>query len=84
LRPLPSVLPDVRQTCSLLVHKDFAVRFDANAYTVPPWAIGKQATVKADNRLVSIYLKVELNRSAEKATLHARLGECIVSHLIFQ
>ncbi len=60
LRPLPSALPDVRQTCSLLVHKDFGVRFDANVYTVPPWAIGKQATVKADNRLVSIYLKDKL------------------------
>jgi transposase len=60
LRPLPATLPDCRQTCSLLVHKDFAVRFDANVYTVPPWAIGKQATVKADNRLVSIYLKEKL------------------------
>ena len=60
LRPLPSSLPDVRQTCSLLVHKDFGVRFDANVYTVPPWAIGKQVTLKADNRLVSIYLKEKL------------------------
>jgi hypothetical protein len=60
LRPLPDSLPDCRQTCSLLVHKDFGVRFDANVYTVPPWAIGKQATVKADNRLVSIYLKDKL------------------------
>ena len=60
LRPLPASLPDVRQTCTLLVHKDFGVRFDANVYTVPPWAIGKQATLKADNRLVSIYLKDKL------------------------
>ena len=60
LRPLPTSLPDVRQTCTLLVHKDFGVRFDANVYTVPPWAIGKQATLKADNRLVSIYLKDKL------------------------
>jgi transposase len=60
LRPLPVSLPDVRQTCSLLVHKDFGVRFDANVYTVPPWAIGKQVTLKADNRLVSIYLKEKL------------------------
>ena len=60
LRPLPASLPDVRQTCSVLVHKDFGVRFDANVYTVPPWAIGKQVTLKADNRLVSIYLKEKL------------------------
>jgi len=60
LRPLPASLPDVRQTCSLLVHKDFGVRFDANVYTVPPWAIGKQVTLKADNRLVSISLKEKL------------------------
>jgi hypothetical protein len=42
------------------VHKDFGVRFDANVYTVPPWAIGKQVTLKADNLLVSIYLKEKL------------------------
>ena len=60
LRPLPVSLPDVGQTCSLLVHKDFGVRFDANVYTVPPWAIGKQVTLKADNRLVSIYLKEKM------------------------
>jgi len=60
LRPLPASLPDVRLTCSLLVHKDFGVRFDTNVYTVPPWAIGKQATLKVDNRLVSIYLKDKL------------------------
>jgi transposase len=57
LSPLVDLLPDCRETASLKVHKDFGVRFDANVYTVPPWAIGKQVTVKADNRLVSIYLK---------------------------
>lgn len=60
LRPLPELLPDCRETASLKVHKDFGVRFDANVYTVPPWAIGKQVTLKADNRLVSIYLKEKL------------------------
>jgi len=60
LHPLPDFLPDCRETASLKVHKDFGVRFDANVYTVPPWAIGKQVTLKADNRLVSVYLKEKL------------------------
>jgi len=60
LKPLTQVLPDCRYTCSLLVHKDFGIRFDANVYTVPPWAIGKHITLKADNRKVSIYLKEKL------------------------
>jgi hypothetical protein len=42
------------------VHKDFGVRFDTNVYSVPPWAIGKQVTLKADNSLISIYLKEKL------------------------
>jgi transposase len=57
LCPLPARLPDCRHTVSLLVHKDFAVRFDGNTYTVPPWAIGKTVTVKADTSQVSFYLK---------------------------
>jgi transposase len=57
LKPLPSLLPDVRQTQSLLVHKDFAIRFDGNTYTVPPWSIGNTVVVKADPAAVSIYLK---------------------------
>ncbi|WP_319549144.1 IS21 family transposase [Desulfogranum marinum] len=60
LRPLPEPLPDCRQTASLKVHKDFGVRFDTNVYSVPPWAIGKQVTLKADNSLISIYLKEKL------------------------
>jgi len=36
LQSLPEILPDCRHSCSLLVHKDFGVRFDANVYTVPP------------------------------------------------
>lgn len=55
MRPLPQLLPDCRETAHLLVHKDFAVRFDANAYSVPPWSLGKKVTLKADNRSVSIY-----------------------------
>jgi len=55
LRPLPSLLPDCRETKQLLVHKDFAVRFDGNCYTTPPWAIGKHITLKASQNTVSLY-----------------------------
>ena len=57
LNALPELLPDCRQVLSLKVHKDFAVRFDTNAYTVPPWTIGQKLTVKADTATVSIYHK---------------------------
>ena len=57
LRPLPDLLPDCRETATLKVHKDFAVRFDGNAYTTPPWAIGKQITLKADQNTVTIYCR---------------------------
>jgi transposase len=66
LRPRPDLLPDCRQVCSPLVHKDFAIRFDANAYTVPPWAIGKHVVLKADTARVSVYFKDRL------ITCHAR------------
>lgn len=55
LRPLPELLPDSRETETLRVYKDFAVRFDANTYTTPPWAIGKQVTLKADQQTVIIF-----------------------------
>jgi len=55
LRLLSDLLPDCRETVTLKVHKDFAVRFDGNAYTTPPWAIGKQATLKADQITVTIF-----------------------------
>jgi len=66
LRPLLDPLPDCRQVCSPLVHKDFAIRFDANAYTVPPWAIGKHVVLKADNSRIFVYFKDRL------ITCHAR------------
>ena len=56
LRPLPELVPDCRETCLVKVHKDFAVRFDGNTYTTPPWAIGKKVTIKADAFEVTIYL----------------------------
>jgi transposase len=54
---LPDPLPDLRETETLRVYKDFGIRFDANTYTVPPRLIGKQVTVKADRRTVTIYYK---------------------------
>jgi hypothetical protein len=55
LRSLPDSLPDCRETSRVFVHKDFAVRFDANAYTTPPWCIGKKLILKADKTTVTIY-----------------------------
>jgi transposase len=57
LNPLPELLPDCRETLTLKVHKDFSVRFDANAYTTPPWAIGKQVILKADQDTITILHK---------------------------
>jgi transposase len=57
LNPLLAALPDCREMMEVKVHKDFSVRFDGNTYTVPPWAIGKRVTLKADARTVTIYLK---------------------------
>ncbi len=47
--------PDCRYTCQALVHKDFAVRFDGNTYTVHPWTIGKTLTLKADSASVWLF-----------------------------
>ena len=55
LRPLPPLLPDCRESASLLVHQDFAVHFDDNTYTVPPWTIGRHLTIKADQATVTLY-----------------------------
>lgn len=49
--------PDCRDTEALKVHSDFSIRFDANNYTVPPWAIGKQVVAKADHHTITIYFK---------------------------
>ena len=57
MRSLPPFLPDCRDTASAKVYSDFSVRFDANHYTVPPWAIGRQITIKADTNTLSVYLK---------------------------
>lgn len=57
LRELPELMPEPYESYTLTVHKDFAVRFDANTYTVPPWAIGKKLTLKADQQRIWIYNK---------------------------
>ena len=57
MRPLPDLLPDCRDSDICRVYPDFSIRFDANAYTVPPWAIGKHVVAKADNYTLTIYLK---------------------------
>ncbi len=57
MRSLPTFLPDCRDTAPAKVYSDFSVRFDANHYTVPPWAIGRQVTIKADSNTLSVYLK---------------------------
>jgi len=60
LRPLPDLLPDTRESYSLTVHKDFAVKVDTNSYTTPPWTIGKKLTLKADQYTIWIYHKDKL------------------------
>ncbi len=57
MRPLPPFLPDCRDTASAKVYSDFSVRFDANNYTAPPWAIGRQVIVKANTKTLTVYLK---------------------------
>ena len=57
LKKLPDIEHDYREVHSLYVHKDFAVRFDHNTYTVPVWTIGKTAVLKADQEKVWIYYK---------------------------
>lgn len=57
LRAFPDPLPDFRETETLRVDKFFAIRFDANTYTVPPRLVSKQVTVKANSRTVTIYYK---------------------------
>jgi len=60
LKTLPETLPDVRETMTLLVHKDFSVKFDGNSYTTPPWVIGKQVIVKASITNVTIYYNLKV------------------------
>jgi len=69
LRSLPEHLSDCSETGSVYVHRDFAVRFDGNDYTVPPWTVGKRLLLKADNEMVSIFFKDKV------AAVHPRCWE---------
>jgi len=69
LKKLPDLAPDYREIHTLYVHKDFAVRFDSNTYTVPVWAIGKSAVLKANQEKVWIYYKTRC------IAVHARSWE---------
>lgn len=69
LKKLPDLAPDYREIHSLYVHKDFAVRFDSNTYTVPVWTIGKTAILKANQEKVWIYYKTRC------IAVHARSWE---------
>jgi len=55
LRPLPPQVTEPLETEFPLVHKDFAVKFDGNSYTTPPWTIGRKLTLKADQYTIWIY-----------------------------
>jgi transposase len=57
MRPLPDLLPDCRDTALCKVYSDFSIRFDANSYTVPPWAIDKEVVAKADHHTLTIYYR---------------------------
>ena len=69
LKPLPEAMPDCRETMELLVYNDFAVRFDGNCYTTPPWTIGRRLTLKADQKQITLYHKQKV------AATHARCWE---------
>jgi transposase len=56
----PAVDLDWRDRATAKVHADFSVRFDGNAYTVPPWAVGRQVVIAADHRQVTIYYKTRI------------------------
>lgn len=68
-KPLPEGLPDCRETETVLVHKDFAVIFDGNQYTAPPWTVGKHLILKADDHTVTLY------HLQKQVTVHCRSWE---------
>ncbi|MCP3921723.1 MAG: IS21 family transposase [Desulfobacterales bacterium] len=69
LKKLPDIALDYREIHILYAHKDFALRFDSNTYTVPVWAIGKTAVLKANQEKVWIYYKTRC------IAVHARSWE---------
>jgi hypothetical protein len=57
LRELPSLMSKPLESETPTVQKDFAVKFDANTYSTPPWTVGKAVTVKADQQTIWVYYK---------------------------
>jgi len=55
LRTLPDIDADYRDVATPIVHKDLRLWFDSNRYCVPPSAVGRRMTVKADASSVTIY-----------------------------
>jgi len=54
------------ETTLVKVHRDFAIRFDRNTYTVPLWCIGKELTLKADQKEIRLFYKTR------KIVIHKR------------
>jgi transposase len=55
LLPVPTLLPDYRDTADALVRKDLRLEFDGNRYCVPARYVGCRLTVKADSQSLAIY-----------------------------
>jgi transposase len=75
LHPLPEMLPDCRDTAPAKIQSDFAISFDGNFYSVPPWAVGKQVMVKADNRDVTIYFREKAIATHKRSWQHRQRVE---------
>ena len=72
LKPFPDLIPEPLESHTVTVHKDFAVKFDTNSYTTPPWAIGKKLTLKANQYTVWIYHKDKLICSYPRCWEHKK------------
>lgn len=71
LKPLSGERFDTPRWAELKVHPDHHVRFDLGLYSVPhqhnkQMTRGKQVTVRADSRLVRIYLRGELIKTHQR------------------
>jgi transposase len=55
LRPLPTLVPDYRDTTEAVVHKDLRLHFDGNRYCAPPYLVGQCLVVRADASSVTLY-----------------------------
>jgi hypothetical protein len=73
LRALPALPPDTDETCYVRVTSHARVQFDANRYSVPPAAIGKQVLIRADDHTIRVLDEgreiAEHRRSYERAQL---------------